>query len=95
MARHPVVERDIALVIGREVAVGPMLGAIREAAGALLGVVDVFDLYQDARIGAAHKSVAFSLRFQADRTLKDAEVDRLVDAIVKKLSQQYGARLRQ
>lgn len=95
VARHPVVERDIAVVVGNDVAVGPMLGTIREAAGTLLRVVDVFDLYQDARIGAAHKSVAFSLRFQADRTLTDAEVDHRVDAIVKKLCQQYGARLRQ
>lgn len=95
VARHPVVERDIAVVVGKDVAVGPMLGAIRKAAGTLLRVVDVFDLYQDARIGAGHKSVAFSLRFQADRTLTDAEVDRRVDAIVKKLSQEYGARLRQ
>ena len=52
----------------------PSSGRIREAAGALLESVRVFDLYTGAPIPAGRKSLAFALRFRApDRTLTEAE----------------------
>jgi phenylalanyl-tRNA synthetase beta chain len=71
-----------------------MVAAIEEAGRPLLRQVGVFDLYEGERIDPGKKSVAFSLRFGADRTLKDAEVDTCVAAIVKQLGQAYQAVLR-
>jgi phenylalanyl-tRNA synthetase beta chain len=61
----------------------------------LLRRVDVFDVYEGEGIADDEKSVAFTLRFGADRTLTDEEVDAKIDSIVEALEQQYDARLRQ
>ena len=95
ISRSPVAERDIAVVVRRDQAVGPMVATIEEAGRPLLRQVGVFDLYEGQRIDPGKKSVAFSLRFGADRTLNDAEVDQCVAAIVKQLGQAYQAVLRQ
>lgn len=94
ISRFPAVERDIAVVVSRDEAVGPMVETIRLTGGSLLRDVSVFDLYQGEGIDADKKSVAFSLRFGADRTLQDAEVDRLIAAIVEALEKTHGAVLR-
>ena len=94
VSRYPVVERDLAVVVDRSQPVGPLMEAIRTAAGGLLQVVDVFDLYEGEHIGEGRKSVAFSMRFGADRTLLDDEVDERVRAAVKVLGERHGAELR-
>src|SRR5690606_10961789 len=93
--RFPTVDRDVAVVVDRQQAVGPMLGAIRAAGQPLLRDVHVFDLYQGKGIDEDRKSVAFALTLGADRTLKDAEIDQQVSAIVQRLHDDFGAVLRQ
>ena len=94
VSRYPVVERDLAVVVDRSQPVGPLMEAIRTAAGDLLQDVDVFDLYEGEHIGEGRKSVAFSLRFGADRTLLDDEVDERVRSAVEALRRDHGAELR-
>ena len=94
VSRYPVVERDIAVAVDRTEPAGSMMETIREAGGPLLRRVDIFDLYEGERVGAGKKSVAFALRFGADRTLTDAEVDERVAAIVGALERLHGAELR-
>ena len=94
IGRHPVVERDIAVIVASAEPVGAMINSIREAGRPLLLDVGVFDLYKDESIGSAFKSVAFSLRFGAARTLRDEEVDNGVEAIVRMLAEAHTARLR-
>jgi phenylalanyl-tRNA synthetase beta chain len=67
---------------------------IREQAGPLLRSVEPFDLYEGERISKGKKSIAFSLRFGADRTLLDEEVDERVDAVVGALAKNHGGELR-
>lgn len=95
VSRFPTVERDLALVVDRAQAVGPMLRTIEEAGHPLVQEVSVFDLYEGEHIAAGKKSVAFSVRFGADRTLKDKDVDKRVRAILNRLQREYGAALRQ
>lgn len=92
--RHPVVERDIAMVVDSQQPVGPMINRVREAGQALLKNVDIFDIYMGKGIAPGKKSVAFSLRFGANRTLRDQEIDHIVQNIVTTLSTQFGAELR-
>ncbi len=93
-SRFPEVDRDLAVLVDRDQPVGPLLETIRQTGGDLLRYVGVFDLYEGERIPVGKKSVAFSLRFGADRTLTDEEVDAHVAAIVQQLQQQFGAQLR-
>ena len=95
LPRFPAVERDFALLVGEEVPAERMISAMREAGGALLETVEVFDLYRGEKIPPGHKSLAFALRFRApDRTLSEEEVDRLRQGLVKQLRETCGAELR-
>ncbi|MCS3610478.1 phenylalanine--tRNA ligase subunit beta [Salinibacter ruber] len=95
VSRFPVVDRDLAVLVPADQPVGPLQRAIREAGAPLLRRVDVFDTYAGEGIDEDTKSVAFTLRFGADRTLTDEEVDARLDAIVERLAENHGARLRQ
>lgn len=92
--RYPVVERDIAMVVDSQQPVGPMIKRVREADETLLKNVDIFDIYKGKGIAPGKKSVAFSLRFGANRTLRDEEIDHIVQKLVTILSAQFDAELR-
>ncbi|MEM1043268.1 MAG: phenylalanine--tRNA ligase subunit beta [Bacteroidota bacterium] len=94
ISRAPAVDRDLAVIVEQSAPVGPLLATIRTAGGDLLQSVRVFDLYEGDRIEAGKKSVAFALRFGADKTLTDKVVDKRVRAIVDRLGREHGAELR-
>ncbi len=94
ISRYPVVERDLAVVVDREQPAGPLLDTIRVEAGSLLQSIDVFDQFVGEAVGEGKKNIAFSLRFGADRTLLDEEVDERMEAVVEALATRHGAVLR-
>ena len=94
-SRFPVVERDIAVLVDKTQQVGDMVAAMEKAGGKLLKQVRVFDLYEGKQVGEGKKSIAFGMRFGANKTLKDAEVDKSVRAMGKALENGFGAELRQ
>ena len=94
VSRFPVVERDLAVLVHKDQPVGPMLDAIREAGAPLLTQAAVFDIYEGEGIDDDAKSVAFTLRFGADRTLTDDEVDARISAITDALRETASATLR-
>ncbi len=95
LPQHPGSDRDLALVVGRGVAVGDVVRAVEDAGGTLLRQVTVFDVYQGEGLESGARSVALRLRFQApDRTLKDKEVDRGVASVLKQLEEELGVRQR-
>lgn len=94
LPRYPAVLRDIAVVAPEEMPYQQVENTVREAGGALLESVKLFDVYRGEHIPAGSRSLALSLTFRsAERTLTDAEVDEVVAGIVRALEQQ-GARLR-
>jgi phenylalanyl-tRNA synthetase beta chain len=93
--RFPSVKRDLAFLVALETEAGTLEREIADAGGADLKAVRLFDVYAGERVAAGLKNLAFSLEFQsAERTLSDAEVDRAVDRVVKRLEERHGARLR-
>ncbi|AEG60700.1 phenylalanine--tRNA ligase subunit beta [Desulforamulus ruminis] len=95
LLKFPAVERDLAVLVKQEVAVAHMLTIIQKAGGDLLRSVEIFDLYQGSQVPEGFKSVAFSMKFQAeDRTLTDQEVADKMQRIARSLSAQTGAELR-
>ncbi|HHY09793.1 MAG TPA: phenylalanine--tRNA ligase subunit beta [Firmicutes bacterium] len=94
LPRFPAVERDLAVVVPQTQAVGEMIVALENAGGDLLQEVVVFDVYQGEPISADKKSVAFSLRFQGDRTLVDEEVTAIMQRCVKTLHSEFEAEIR-
>ncbi len=94
-SRHPVVDRDLAVVVGLDQGAGAVEAAIRAHGGPLLVSADLFDRYRGRPLGDDEQSLAYRLVFAADdRTLTEAEVDEAVAAIVTGLGERVGGRLR-
>jgi phenylalanyl-tRNA synthetase beta chain len=95
LPRFPAVQRDLAIVVGAEIAAGEVEAAIRAMDLPLLTRITLFDVYTGGQVGAGRRSLAWSLTFQApDRTLTDAEVNRLHERIVAEIAKRFRAEVR-
>jgi phenylalanyl-tRNA synthetase beta chain len=92
----PEVREDLAVLVGEDVTAERLLGVVDEAGGPLLQHAHVFDVYRDPdRFGPGNVSLALRLSYRApDRTLTDAEVAELREAIVTAISVQLGGQVR-
>lgn len=95
VSNQPPVRRDLAVLLGAEVAAGEVLEAIRRSAGPGLTGVDVFDRYEGRGVPEGRVSLAFRLVFQRpDRAFTDPEIAKLIDRVVQMLSNRFGGELR-
>lgn len=93
--RYPAIQRDLAVVVAKEVSARAVMARIRELGGELLENVDIFDVYTGKPIAEDHKSLAFALRYQSlERTLTDEEVTTLNKQIFEGIEQEFGAESR-
>ena len=75
--------------------VNNLLDAIRKTAGDDLVSADLFDRYEGKGVAEGRVSLAFRLVFQrADRTLKDSEVTKAMDRVVRMIAHRFGGELR-
>jgi phenylalanyl-tRNA synthetase beta chain len=96
LSRFPAIRRDLAVVVEMSLSAGDLCLAVREAAGDLLIDLQLFDMYVGKGIDSDRKSLALGLTLQhPSRTLKDDEVDRVVDDVVRRLRDELGADLRE
>ena len=96
LPKYPAVDRDLAVVVDKEQAVGQMLSLIKTTSGALLESVEIFDIYEGEQVGDNKKSVAFSMIFRAkDKTLTDEDVNAKFNKIVRVLEKNFNAKLRE
>jgi phenylalanyl-tRNA synthetase beta chain len=92
---HPPVERDLALLLPPGVTAESAAGVLRQAAGALLVRLEVFDEYRGPGIPAGYRSVAWHCSFRDPaRTLREREVDELIERALKALEGELGVRRR-
>jgi phenylalanyl-tRNA synthetase beta chain len=69
--------------------------SLRRHGGELLEAVTIFDEYRGAGLPSGRRSVAFRLTFRAaERTLRDAEVDAVVERVLNALANELDVRLR-
>ena len=95
LSKFPEVRRDLALIVQQDVAADNLCDVVRQEAGELLTDVRIFDVYAGKGIEEGHKSLALGMKLQhAERTLKDEEVNQLVDAVVSRLANDFSATLR-
>ena len=95
LPRFPAMQRDLALVMEEAVAVGPLMSAMKKAAGNLLESIQMFDVYRGIQVGLGKKSIAFSLTFRAaDRTLTNEEVQKAMDKVQAVCADKFGAVIR-
>jgi phenylalanyl-tRNA synthetase beta chain len=96
LPKFPSIERDLAVVVEEHVAAAVILASIKESAGDLLEFARAFDEYHGAQVPEGYKSIAFTLTFRSpERTLTDAEVDKVMAEIKQGLENKHRARFRQ
>jgi len=93
--KFPAIQRDLAIVVKRDVLADSVKASIEKAAKGHLSDVKLFDVYVGENVGADEKSLAFSLTFEDyTKTLETEEVDGFVKNILAKLEKDFNARLR-
>ncbi len=95
-SRQPAILRDIALIVDDTVPAETFFSAIAGFKNKLIAETTIFDSFRGGTIPPGKKSLAFRLKFQSnERTLTDAEVNKIHDRLVAHLVQETGAELRQ
>lgn len=91
LPKFPVIQRDLALLVGTDVLCGDLEACMKTSCKSL-DRVQLFDVYRGEQIEAGKQSLAFSLYFRCDdHALTDAEVDQFVAKILKNLGKQFEA----
>ncbi len=86
IAKYPSVNRDISMVMPKQILAGQVEEIIAQKGGAYLESYSLFDIYEGSQIQEGFKSMAYSIVFRAkDKTLEDAEVSKAMGRILKAL----------
>ncbi len=94
-SRYPSSDVDLAFTVSDDVSADEVSATIAEAGGELLASVALFDVFRSDQLGEGHRSLAFTLRFEApDRTLNDAEVAQARQSCIDAVSNTHNASLR-
>ena len=95
LPKFPPVERDLAIVLDDGISGAEVVAQIRATAPQLIETVEPFDLYRGDQIAAGRKSLTFSIRLRSgEKTLKDEDADKVMEAILNRLRNAFGAELR-
>lgn len=88
ISKYPTIERDLALILPKNMNVGEVLNKLSKISKTLINV-SIFDLYEGINIKEGYKSVAFKLLFgDKTRTLESSEVDNIIQKILKELAKE-------
>ena len=94
-SKFPAIRRDLAVIVDDAISSAVVQQEIREAAGALLEQVQLFDVYKGKGIDSGKKSLALGLTLQdSSRTLTDTDVDIVMERVLARLGEDFGATLR-
>lgn len=89
------VRRDLALLIDASTSFADVEQCARKAGGKLLRDVRLFDVYEGRNLPEGKKSYAVAFTIQdPEATLKDKQIDGVMDKIIKALQNTLGASLR-
>ncbi len=95
ITKFPAISRDLAIIVPEEINAAEVAELIKEQGNEWLKEVRLFDLYRGQQIKENHKSLAYSLTWQApDKTLTDEEVNIFHQKIEAALAERFGAGLR-
>lgn len=96
LPRYPAIVRDLSIIIERRISWAAIRRAVLALGLAYLRSVEFADVYEGQGVPEGHRSLTLRLEYRADdRTLRDDEVDRMHEVIVRKLKDEFGAQLRQ
>jgi phenylalanyl-tRNA synthetase beta chain len=92
-AKYPPVIRDLAFVVKESIAYNDIKDAILDY-NELVVEAELFDVYRGEQLKSQEKNLAFHIVYQAERTLKGEEVDRLQAGLIGELEEKFEAKIR-
>jgi phenylalanyl-tRNA synthetase beta chain len=90
----PASDRDIAFYVPTTTSVAELERAMKQAAGPLLTKIELFDEYRGDRVPEGQRSLAFRLVYRTDRTLKDEDVEPVMQKVRDTLVDKFRVDLR-
>ena len=94
-SRFPSTYRDLALVVGVDVAAYDIEQAIAKTLGPLCTGIAVFDEYRGSQVGEGRKSLAVRMTLQRyDATITDEEADAAIARVLDAMRERFGATIR-
>ena len=94
IATFPPVKQDLAFTVDQSVTAAQREAVVREAAGANLESIELFDVFTGEQVGEGKKSLAFAVTFRSpSKTLSAEDSEAIRKAIVDK-AEAIGAQLR-
>ncbi|WP_268846718.1 phenylalanine--tRNA ligase subunit beta [Flavobacterium aestivum] len=93
--KYPEVRRDLALLLDQNVTYDSIYTIARQTEKSLLKDVNLFDVYEGQNLPEGKKSYALSFTIQDDtKTLEDAQIDKIMNKLIKNFETELGASLR-
>lgn len=95
IAKYPAVNRDLSMVVRKEITAASIEDMIRQRGGKTLESVSLFDVYEGDQIAEGFKSMAYSIVFRSkERTLTDEDISKSMKKILNGL-ESMGIKLRE
>jgi phenylalanyl-tRNA synthetase beta chain len=95
LPKFPASRRDLSLLLDEEINFNKLKKTAQKIEKKLLKKVNLFDYYKGSKIEKGKKSYAISFVFQDDeKTLKDKQIDKIMNKIQTTFEREYGAKLR-
>ena len=88
-------ERDFAFVVDKNINAQDLINAVSSVDKSLVSNVKVFDVYEGDNIPENQKSIAISVTIQSfEKTLKDNDLEKINNLIIKTVENKTGAKIR-
>lgn len=95
VAKFPAISRDLAFEVPVGTKNADIIATIQKDGGPYLEDVRLFDMYEGKQVTAGFKSLAYSLVFRSpEGTLTDADIQPVIDTVIKDLEDTYHCQLR-
>ena len=89
-SNFPSIIRDISILINKKYSYSDITDSILQNGGKHLTNVNLFDVYVDNKTSDKEHSLSYSLKFSSkERTLKDKEIDVVINKIINLLKKKY------
>jgi phenylalanyl-tRNA synthetase beta chain len=95
ISRFPAVNRDLALVVEKNISFAQLEQIALTAKITQLSALELFDIFESEKLGAGKKSMALSFTFMDEgKTLTDQEIDGFMQQLIGRFEQQANAEIR-
>jgi len=95
ISRFPGVRRDLALLLKEDIPFADVQKIAVEEGRRILKAVNLFDFYQDVKLGEGMKSYAVSYFFEdEEKTLTDKDIDKLMTRLMSRYRDELKAEIR-